>query len=556
MLVVVSNKRDSLVAVRHLSAVSTAALVFSLVVLAGLFLAFQKRDSLDRAEAATRDIALVLEEYAKRTFETSDLLLARIAAYTLQHGGPAELVHSEDAHRFLVGLSTQSSSGDFFLIVSREGVPVAVTSPHPPPAISFADQAWFRRHQEGAQRVVGHALVGRITGELLFTYSHRLVTTDGHFDGAVQVAIRPTFLQAFAQREVRNTSDPLEVSLWNLDGETVARSGFTAANLGETVADRPNFQAARHATPGKLSGSYQGASISFWRRLEKWPVVVEAAMSREAALANWRGSLLWTAVLLFSAVSLGSVASIMLVRLSKQEDLTRATLADLNGELLRSNDRLGVALAEKSVLLQEVHHRIRNNLATTAALLSAQMRVFNDPDVRLAFKQTQDRLRSIAMIHEVLYKTDTIGSVRLPEYVDRLLSEIARTHGAEERGISVECSVEPIELDQKTIVPVALMLTELVTNAFKHAFPNGERGHIFVGAHRTGASLRLEVTDDGRGGAVVSSTKSLGSELIKRFAAQLGAVISYDGSKGQKVSIEIPFSANSGSAEVGLAFAG
>src|SRR3712207_6822802 len=149
-------------------------------------------------------------------------------------------------------------------------------------------------------------------------------------------------------------------------------------------------------------------------------------------------------------------------------------MEDTQAQLQQANESLGQALADKVVLLQEIHHRVKNNLQVTTSLLQMQARRFTDPNVKAAFRETQDRLRSIGLIHDLLYRKDQDGMIDLRDYLSRLLEELSATYGASARGIAVDLDAEPIEIDLDRGPPLALAITEAIINAFKHAFEPGQ----------------------------------------------------------------------------------
>lgn len=511
----------------------------------------EHRSALQRAEATTRDMALILEEYAKRTFETSDLVLANIARYTREQGGAAALRGSEDAHRYLVQLSRESSSGDFFLVVDRDGVPSALTAQHPAPNVSLKDQRWFQAHLQGADRVVGEALVGRITGEILFTYTHRLTNRAGAFDGAVQVAVRPTFLQEVtrgdADAAVGGTGREVRLALWNREGGVVARTGLRPEQVGQRIDQSRLFTDHLAARSGTFHGRspMDGADqIVSFRKLERWPLVVTASIPRASALGPWWQNLTWSVaasgVLIAGLVWLTAAGA----RLSRKEQEAQAELRRVNDELGETNRRLTRALEDKVALLQEIHHRVKNNLAVTSSLLHLQARRFGDPAVRAAFQDTQDRLRSVALIHEALYRSDASGSVHLDEYLHRLVGEVASAYGAAERGIAIAVETERIEIALEQAVPLALAVTEAISNAFKHAFPDGGGGRITISAGRIEDGFEIVVRDTGCGRPTdvppPEKSGSLGSRLIQAFVAQVGGLFTYENDNGTVFRIRVP----------------
>jgi two-component sensor histidine kinase len=273
--------------------------------------------------------------------------------------------------------------------------------------------------------------------------------------------------------------------------------------------------------------------ISF-RRLERWPVTVTASVPVATALTAWTTGFYWSA----GITTLVLIALCWLtwigVRLSHQTEATQK-------ELQQANASLGKALSDKVMLLQEIHHRVKNNLQVTSSLLQMQSRRFADPNVRAAFQETQDRLRSIGLIHDILYRKDTGGTIDLQDYLGRLINELSATYGAAARGITVDLEAEPIMIDLDRGAPLALAITEAISNAFKHAFGPGESGRILVSARRLDGHIEIVVRDTGKGvSGVPESDTSLGMKLIRSFAQQLGGQFNLTADGGTVFRLESP----------------
>lgn len=527
------------------TALLATALLFAvtLVVVRGAALWLERQDALERAEATTRDMTLILEEYARRTFETSDLVLSDIARFVREHGGTAALRQDDEAHRFLVDLSQESSSGDYFLVVDREGVPTASTAQFPAPDVSRQDQPWFQAHLAGADRVVGQARVGGITGEIQFTYTHRLIDTSGIFDGAAQIAVRPTFFQDLSRGPDARSGEigqEITLAMWTDGGQVIARTGLSPADIGQSISGSPLFndllawQTGTFRDSGALGGEEE---IVSFRRLDRWPVVVTASIPVAAVLGPWWQSVAWSiAGLAVGCLGLGWL-TLAGVRLARVDEVAQSELRTLNEELNQ-------ALKDKVTLLQEIHHRVKNNLAITGSLLALQARRVSDPEARQAFLDTENRLRSVALIHEALYQTDASDSVYLDEYLHRLVAQVAIAHGAAERAISVTVDAERIEVPLQQAVPLALTVTEAIINAFKHAFAENAGGQINVTAQSEGAAIIVIVRDNGQGFVANADAAprpaSLGSKLIETFAGQIGAETSYETSGGTVFRMVVP----------------
>src|SRR5450432_1895494 len=207
-----------------------------------------------------------------------------------------------------------------------------------------------------------------------------------------------------------------------------------------------------------------------------------------------------------------------ITRRRRMEDALQATLHELES-----------ALDEKTVLLKEVHHRVKNNLAVICSLLSMKADATEIPDARLALMESQQRVRSIALIHEQLYGSDHLERIDFAHYAQELVAELIVACGTAQRSIAVQVDSEPIELEVNRAVPCALIVNELVTNALKHAFPGERSGEIRISFRRSAPGcLELRIEDNGVGckeGAGGSNGKSLGLRIVQILAKQLDGTI-------------------------------
>lgn len=211
------------------------------------------------------------------------------------------------------------------------------------------------------------------------------------------------------------------------------------------------------------------------------------------------------------------------------EDLSqeKASLEKSRSEVVRSERAVRASLREKEVLLKEVHHRVKNNLQVISSLLNLQARYLPDPAARAMFAQSQNRVQSIALVHERLYESADLEHVDFAKYTTILLDNIFDTHAAEGRGISKTIDMGGVSLPVDLAVPCGLIVNELVTNALKHAFPDGRTGVVRVSLTQTAdGELELTVGDDGVGlplGIDPRNTASLGLDLVFTFAEQIEA---------------------------------
>jgi two-component system, sensor histidine kinase PdtaS len=190
--------------------------------------------------------------------------------------------------------------------------------------------------------------------------------------------------------------------------------------------------------------------------------------------------------------------------------------------------QIRASLREKEALLQEIHHRVKNNLQIIASLLSLQSAYIRDPQTLMQFQECQGRIRSMALIHEKLYQSETLATVDLEDYVQSLALILMRSYSANPN-VKLELDLEQVAVSIDTAVPVGLMLNELVTNALKYAFPDGRAGRLLValGAEPDGL-ITLRVQDDGVGlkpDFQLEQADTLGLRLVRMFARQLRAEV-------------------------------
>jgi PAS domain S-box-containing protein len=206
--------------------------------------------------------------------------------------------------------------------------------------------------------------------------------------------------------------------------------------------------------------------------------------------------------------------------------------------------QIKASLQEKEILLQEIHHRVKNNLQIIASLLNLQSGYTEDPQTQEAFRESQNRIRSMALIHEKLYRSENLARIDLGDYVHELAAFLFRSQGARHRGIIPNIQAERIFLDIDTAVPCGLILNELVSNTLKHAFPNGRPGKVWIEFRADEPDqLILMVADNGVGlppGLDFRQTDSLGLQLVNTLVDQLGGIITLQSHHGARFKITFP----------------
>ena len=221
---------------------------------------------------------------------------------------------------------------------------------------------------------------------------------------------------------------------------------------------------------------------------------------------------------------------------ARAEELT-AINKELTQEIGRRQEaetRIRASLQEKEVLLKEVHHRVKNNLQIISSLLNLQSGYIDDERTLQMFKESQSRIQSMALIHEKLYQSEDLARVNFAEYIDSLVGFLMRSYGS--GGVGIALNVEPVFLSLDTSIPCGLIVSELVSNSFKYAFPKGHVGEIFVRLKSIDDEhYELSVGDTGIGfpeDVDFQETESLGLQLVTTLANQLDGEIELDRSNG------------------------
>lgn len=185
---------------------------------------------------------------------------------------------------------------------------------------------------------------------------------------------------------------------------------------------------------------------------------------------------------------------------------------------------LKTTIKEKDTLLREIHHRVKNNLQIISSLLSLQSKYIKDSETLNVFKESQNRVRSMAMVHEKLYQSNNISKIDFGEYLRDLINSLFYNYDIQPENISIDTDIESIFFDVDICIPCGLIVNELLTNCVKHAFPNNKHGHVYIGLHNDKGTFTLNVSDDGVGfpkSLDYKNTDTLGLQLVTNLVNQL-----------------------------------
>jgi PAS domain S-box-containing protein len=236
--------------------------------------------------------------------------------------------------------------------------------------------------------------------------------------------------------------------------------------------------------------------------------------------------------------------------LSINRDNTQRKLAEL---------QIKKSLQEKETLLKEIHHRVKNNLQVISSLLDLQSETLEDPEIIDVFRNSTDRIRSMALVHENLYRFGDLARINGSEYIHKLVEYFFDTYGNLAGNIIPYIRIETpsLSLDMDTAIPLGLILTELLSNALKHAFPSAQAGEIHIHVRSGPAGmLTVDVRDNGIGFPQdfdLQGSKSLGMQLVTLLTQQVKGTLDLKVGKGTTVTVTIPYKETGDAARKGAA---
>lgn len=213
------------------------------------------------------------------------------------------------------------------------------------------------------------------------------------------------------------------------------------------------------------------------------------------------------------------------VRVDGKIDAKYAIYLDIT-ERKKTEEYIKKSLREKEVLLAEIHHRVKNNLAVITGLLELQSYATDDLNSKQVLKESRMRVHSIALVHEKLYKNENLSAIEMQPYVSELVQTLRNTLNTSETSLNCHVEVENFNLIITQAIPCGLLINEVVTNSYKHAFEEKQEGNIWINFWKDGEYVLLTIKDDGVGIENIGNSKmspSLGMKLIRTLSKQLRA---------------------------------
>jgi len=208
-----------------------------------------------------------------------------------------------------------------------------------------------------------------------------------------------------------------------------------------------------------------------------------------------------------------------------------------------SEERIKASLTEKEILLKEVHHRVKNNMQIISSMLNLQSNYIEDPQALSLFKDSQNRVKSMALIHEKLYQSKNFEQIEFGQYITVLINYLFRSFNVTGNQIKTQIESQAVMLDITKAIPCGLILNELVSNSLKHAFPNNREGNIYLEFQKIGSDYEIRYRDDGIGLPAdfdFRNTDSLGMQIVNALIKQLHGDIRLIIEQGTEFCLKFP----------------
>ena len=251
----------------------------------------------------------------------------------------------------------------------------------------------------------------------------------------------------------------------------------------------------------------------------------EAVMLRKDG-SQLSGLMVTTPVLDARGMSIGGIAAV--IDITERKQMEKVVFASLK---------------EKEILLKEIHHRVKNNLQIIASLISLQSRYVTDENVLNVLKESQNRVKAMALVHERLYRSENLSEVALSDYLRFLIDNLFRFYGANPQKVRMTLDAGTVKVDINKAIPIGLIINELVSNSFKHAFSEGRTGDLNISIREDESTIVMTVHDNGPGIPADfdwQNAKSLGLRLVISLVEQLDGTIELERAGGTMFKITMP----------------
>lgn len=415
-----------------------------------------------------------------------------------------------------------------------------------PSTLVWGDQPWFKAIAEGDRLAIANLPKGAVgRGDALIA-AVRTETPDGDFDGVLAAVLK---LSALQPQSTTGLPQSTAVALTDRQGRLLTvtdGSAFSAAPPNWTSAALARgtmlFTAVSRGGERRV---YAGArlvdddvfvllsapepTLWSWARLDPFsniglPLLAWLLALIAVGFATERVVVRWLTYLdrIAHAYAKGKYA-VRPVQVTAAPDEIRAlahTLDELGLAITARDASLRDSLTQKDALMREIHHRVKNNLQVITSMLNMQQRQLTDPAAKAAMGDMRQRITALALIYRALYQSSDLRRVEVRSFLEELVAQLLNGEGPRAYPVRTQISSDELFLHPDKLAPFALFAVEALTNAFKHAFP-GRPGQVTVHLTVDAVEARLEIMDDGVGGAAEAASSGVGRTLMTAFARQL-----------------------------------
>jgi len=531
-------------------------------------------DQVRRARQSTQHFVLLVANYESRFLSQTEQILRGLARDpTLTLAGMDEATRAA-CQQLLADTIKPYSAYSAVSLNDARGTTVC-SSDKTLAGAEVGAQSWFRNVLANRAPVIGTITLSAESAQPVITYAYPLFDAAGQVAGVLGLNIRMAWFDE-AQRELKL---PPASGVFLLDSVGGVLAGPQVASR-PMRNDAPDLSFMAEVANGRVStfagvGADGVSRIYSATQLEPSKLVVLFGLPTAQLIAPLRRilwmemgilALAWMLAIVSAALGTRYLVTRWTDRLT--ETAARLTAGDLSArpdlqgapaELRHLGDALGAlatrigereadlrtSLAQKHEMLKEIHHRIKNNMQTVISILSLHARSAGSDDVRLAFSDAQARIQAFALVHRHLYESEDLQAVRADLFIANLCRLLQDATGVSPRQIRLIVDVPELRMSGEQAATLASFITEVMTNAFKHAFPDGRPGTIKVDlAVAADGQATLTIADDGVGFAfdapgdeLGQSMKGTGLTLIAAFAKQIGGTLERSGPPGTRIAL-------------------
>ncbi|MCR6629013.1 MAG: hypothetical protein NVV74_02580 [Magnetospirillum sp.] len=477
----------------------------------------------EEAESELAAVTRLMEQHSRAALLVGFLQISRIVD-AMGRRLPRDMGGQAD-HDRMVRLTRDLPLSDSVWVFDADGMVRTTSYDLPPNSLNIRDRAYYTALRDGAREFISPLIWGRVRSAPFFAMSRRLDDAQGGFAGGVQVSINTGYFTEF-YRTLRREPGAV-FALYKDDGSLVMRSSLPAGQE-EFPRIQSLVEALKRSDDGTLvlHSVLDGVERLYaYRRIPGHPLVVTAGMPLDVLFAGWRERTIRSGVIAAALLATLLIVAYRLGSTLRREGELRARAEDL--------------LADKEVLFQEIHHRVKNNLQIIASFLTMQAVRSGDPKTAAAFEEALTRLQSMGLVHQILYEQNEATEVSMDSYLRALSASIGQTFGAGDRGISIEVQADDTRLSLDQAVPLALLANEALTNALKHAFPPGRGGQVRLALARQDSGFSFSLSDDGVG-MPRTPKPGLGMTILSALARQLDGSLAWGAGPGTNMTVSFP----------------